>query len=78
MYYVVYLFVAPDLMLDLMAVLSEKGLMKTHFLHLLIDSRLEKLDLSQCPAAANKAAVINLISARCKVGIYVLNCGEDN
>ena len=72
-----FLFSASALVQDLIAVLSERGLMKTYFLHLLIDSRIEELDVSICRASANKDSVMNLIAIRCQVCEYLSQSSLD-
>ena len=51
--------------------------MKTYFLHLLIDSRIEELDVSICRASANKDSVMNLIAIRCQVCEYLSQSSLD-
>lgn len=52
---------------SLMVVLVELNLMKRYYLHLLVDSCLEQLDLSICKFIANKDSIINLVTVRCQV-----------
>ncbi|ELU06385.1 hypothetical protein CAPTEDRAFT_207619, partial [Capitella teleta] len=74
-----FLFViGPFEYLKLIDTLVDLCLLKRFYLHVLIDSRLLRLNLSICKFASNKDSIINLVATRCQrlTHLNIASCNQ--